>query len=1576
MVNINESYSTLAERMAAARSALMRTTYGMGGVIRIEPDGDRVKYVLTATGESFANVDRAFNAASSLHITQVNQLNKANLGNKVSGLAEIMSDMKSKVGGLSAGNRQVLINAGIDVDKIGSMEVSLLTMHADKGGTKGIASRIAKMRERGELHGITIMDDEGARVLNMRVGNQMLSSYQSNLLLSITGHDMLDPDTFASILNKGDSTKLADKLMKVGKRFRSLASEREVALAGGDLSKFIGAYAKNLSDSALIIDPQYELLKKMAHGGKYDFGSDARGKALNLYYKKGKAEDFVGSIMNQLTSQQKDDLMSSIRSANFTYDKKGRKFASDQLLDHLKKNFTKGDANLEKIVNNMFNNIEFAYDGSDLLNERYLKNYVGRLDLRKKNIAKTLRINKNLSAEEKEALSIELKNISNIQRQVTRSGNMGGMQQITGRGNIAGYGNIKTAFDVTEFESGLNRYSMVLSKMGLKGELGLAGDVDILNLSGLGVPRDLVYADPVSASFHPEVFADEDTIKAVERRTQNILQEFEGAIKNNVVPQKVKAMLEQAAERSVEHLPSYARGSAARNRQFASAILEMLQSGVTPSQHPTLMNMMHTFFANEAFRTKDNFVQAVLPDTYRFAIDSEAIVMGTKNGRQLLNEGRGFEKISISGLTPKQQANLASQDILKFRVSGHKMMFSADAIGPFRHALGGFDLDDKGLPKLLTYTDNQNMSRLGFTIFRQPSGPEELIFARMNMDQETIRALFGGKEDLFAVKEFRKSLDSLASTATGAQQKTYKFLQEILDNNHTKQVKRNGKMVTVEKDLSPKYASAFEEAIVNVYKDLETREITKLQRLSPDAARRIAKHGSSALKVSDLDKIEPAYTRQGVFKAFTESGVFNIKDEILSTMQANKVDQKLISKLSKAQNFEDMMQMMGSTFTTDPSMRAAFQTAIEEVSIKKAIEGGDILGLYVNRSMTVGSTLNQYEAFLNNADSRVRNYMLENYRIGLLSQETAIDLSVNFAGTRALQKDLTGMLSSADAVLYNQKGIQKALAELGLAGAGGTDMTLDIFGQQSIGNLGKMIGFSRAVGAQDESQLLGIDEFLLTNRMKGNDTKILLDNIITGMQEAQQKNFAQTANLDATIEELQKISSKNDEELIRKALIDRFSLAADHKYASIGKLHDVGVRYESYFDSLRRASISALGQDDILASTRTTQEAQSAAKFIIDKHRTMLDEVFNINKDALKEMTELEKFNHAALLDSLGENVFSDIDAASKVAKINMADLVNAIDKETAGTRIDIGGLRYLSRAYDSTMTTKGEEVAQRVQQARDLRRIQFYERFDQDYANQVRANLGNKATMDEILQEAQRRIDEATTNGTQVDDVYRALVGQSDEIADDMVRADANQQAAIIQAQMRKEELEASGVIDSLQKEGTIIDMEQAVRELGEDSGLSDDLIKSIDTLDDTAVKNKAVYKRIGEKSGELKELFKNPIIKKSTLAIGALVMGSLAYSAIRDRTHEDMTGPPLLPGGSAYEKEFPVRIPEIGTFNGPGYNPGISYKVNLYGDENTVRRFNAAAGGLVNGNINTTMYNRIPDVADDPYSRMAASY
>jgi hypothetical protein len=89
-----------------------------------------------------------------------------------------------------------------------------------------------------------------------------------------------------------------------------------------------------------------------------------------------------------------------------------------------------------------------------------------------------------------------------------------------------------------------------------------------------------------------------------------------------------------------------------------------------------------------------------------------------------------------------------------------------------------------------------------------------------------------------------------------------------------------------------------------------------------------------------------------------------------------------------------------------------------------------------------------------------------------------------------------------------------------------------------------------------------------------------------------------------------------------------------------------------------------------------------------------------------------------------------------------------------------------------------------------------------------------------------------------------------------------------------------------------------------------------------------------------------------------------------------DDMTGPPLLPGGSAYEQQYPTRVPEIGTFNSSGYDPGMSYNVSVNGGYEDMQRFNEAARGFINGSTSTTIYEGLPNMTQDPYRTIASRY
>ena len=108
--------------------------------------------------------------------------------------------------------------------------------------------------------------------------------------------------------------------------------------------------------------------------------------------------------------------------------------------------------------------------------------------------------------------------------------------------------------------------------------------------------------------------------------------------------------------------------------------------------------------------------------------------------------------------------------------------------------------------------------------------------------------------------------------------------------------------------------------------------------------------------------------------------------------------------------------------------------------------------------------------------------------------------------------------------------------------------------------------------------------------------------------------------------------------------------------------------------------------------------------------------------------------------------------------------------------------------------------------------------------------------------------------------------------------------------------------------------------------------------------------------------------MIKRGTIALGALAVGSFIYSGLKDRSQDDIQGPPLLPGGSAYEQGIPTRIPEIASYGGMGYEQGASYNVNISGSQADIDRFNQAASGLNIGNYSTTMYNKIPDLSANP--------
>ena len=198
------------------------------------------------------------------------------------------------------------------------------------------------------------------------------------------------------------------------------------------------------------------------------------------------------------------------------------------------------------------------------------------------------------------------------------------------------------------------------------------------------------------------------------------------------------------------------RSAKIRNQEYARRMLELHQSGIGPKQSSEMINLLHSSFASEAFRMTTNNQGEIrylpaMPNVFRFAVSTETA--GALGGGEAPILGKGIENINFKLAGQDQTAEL-----LKFRISNGRLFFAAGSVPEFFQSLGGFDLDDKGLPRLMTYDDVAGKRRLAFSLTRQPSGLQESIIASAKLnDVKTLRALFGEKED------FKKVLAELSN---------------------------------------------------------------------------------------------------------------------------------------------------------------------------------------------------------------------------------------------------------------------------------------------------------------------------------------------------------------------------------------------------------------------------------------------------------------------------------------------------------------------------------------------------------------------------------------------------------------------------------------------------------------------------------------------------------------------------------------------------------------------------------------------------------------------------------------------
>lgn len=1574
--------------MTASEIAMRRTEFGRSGVIshELDPSGTALKFRNRATNIAYDDISEAFVEASSMNITQferiipgpgyvgdlTNNPRRAQMGIILQSMQDRFNQLKS---GADAEFLDFLSRSGINENDLSFNIIGSQSTRGKKSGEflRNIESKIGGY--------IPFADDEGIDLLQLSVGGKTLSKKEMHLLMSHLGNDILNTSKLAKVFGAGGTSRdIEEYLAKIGKRVRGLMSDRDVTFAAQDIATYLGyedMFGRFLRGSdpdiaskvGVVIEEGLDVFKK-------HFDMQARGTVLRT--KGGKSVTHIGQIMENVDSQSIiesgiravspgksiDDVMTSLDAGGFK-DLVESATSSKELDNLVKSRFGSGSEEY-KIFKSIMDSAEKEFDGTAVLNKKLLEG--AKNDLANK----ISRIESDIASGvgDTNALRYQLSQLKQQRQILTNASNL---EQITGRGQVGEYG-VKTAFEsvdmLTAHGHDFQNVAYIIGRSGLKEDLSLASGTNMISLSGLGTPRDLVYADPVSVAFHPEVFASPSEIENIRAYQAQITSDFTEAIEKNDLPKNIRNMLEKTVGEDFSSLPQSMQISKLRNQEYARQILQLHQSGVGPRESPQMMNMLHSLFASEAYtvRTKTNAAGDVMnlfmpvsPGMSRFAISSETAAASMSGVNPILDryvgsvEGRkGFSSIMFDLNGTRETA-----DLMKFRVNNHKMLLHAGAVKEFYNALGGFDLDDKGLPKLMTasYKDasGKTVRDLMFGIIRQPSASQEIIYGSAALDDvETLRHFFGKKND--GARTFLSTLGNMKS-GDDVMEDLYRVLNSY------------------GKETFARSEEEVKDAIIKVYSRLSSEGKASLVEADEKTLQNIVKYGSSPLRYTDDTTREGLYRiKQAELDDAVSSGLISVEKKqdtfvrkelkkLLPEYQ-DEMNPALYDQLLNVRTNQDLRDLVSrNTAGTDMpvGLKAILSQSIFNFTEHVAKNEKDILGVYINRSMSVGSTLHQMEDFAKMLEGDTDLDLLRKFQIGLGTQEFAIDRAVNFTAEKQFIAEVSGTVAAA-----------------GSAGAAalGRFFKTDVgkVGEEAIFNMGRRLGAATSIyenalatgkyaGKITEEMRPIIDQVILSQRLtESNDIVRLIEGIAEGIGST---GYVTDAT-DSILERLAGYTEGGSQAV--EYLVENFGADGSNKYASLAKLDTIGRESKAAQDALRRLSLAGIPSDQVLGGTNISDEAQRVATYLLDSHKEEMDSILAKQSgeldDTFRYLNSLRKI-------AMGEQVAKDLRSASEMAGLTQEEVLNAMEVVSARR-----GEEFKYAQLD-TLSEDGLEFVRKLGVTRNRRTVDFY-RKTMDSGRLGVLEEASKILSDTTADGA-KSLAEAIDNGTMLatDLTEPQSLAVAEHLGDDA--AMGSEESRIIRALANNERLKTkeAAMIAELEARG-------AGTIAAGTADMGDDFTKGVSAAlsgeDYTSLLGPSTtFKRMKDfvQSGELGDLFaNNKIFRNSVLTAGALIAGSFLYSAFKDHTSDDIKGPPLLPGGSAYEEQYPNRLPEIPQIGTVNYNPGVSYKVNLYGEYDSVESFRSGAMGLGNFDMNTTMYNKIPDVGRDPYAEIASSY
>ena len=1576
----------MERQLLLAKQALSKSYLGQKGLIEVVDVDGELKFRSTyldplriKAGQSARfvsdSIEKVAEYVSSFGLTELVNIEPGDLGpSTYRGYAQVLMDINaaSKLTGDQQYGAQIKI-------------------HKAEAGSASIGKFLQDMKNQNA--GLIFPTDEGGMALSLRQGDRILSMEETLEAMSKGGRPLFTPDELAEAL-KGGNAGLSKLFAKLPKRLKGILSTRDISIAGNLMQSFLNKSAAigpeklmgELSQATLAMDNVFETIalgfdqdtaKNFALGTKqsdvkafmeesfkYKGGGTAVEEAKRYVDEvlteiiKSREESMPGLDFNKINNSLRDLVTETIRDGNL--DAAEGVFGTSKMKEFLK-NSDKYDGNTKDVIKSLLDELEKGRDGSSLINVRHGSNL--RLAL-KEELESLTSSRDEASMIRKVELRRQLSELK-----IGKDGEATGLSQVTVRGS-ARFGKVdysyKSAAQFKRFSDRFDKYAIITSISGLKKETGIAAGTPVLNLSGLAESTSRVYMDPMLAAFHDGIFGNTEDMKLAQAYRNNVLDEFRGILQTGRLTDNSKVLegIKQLAQQDIEDFMEPQQFSKMLNRDFAQRILDLHRSGISINDSPEYLNLLKKYYEAELYKTKNGQRLPVVGDVYRFALNSEANAMtGTTGRKTIAGKTIDIEPTKILSGKPisvmiGEAGNEISADIVKFRVSNHNILFHENDIRKFYHALGGFDLDDKGLPILGTYM-SQGKRRLGAAMVRQPTSMGEAIGLTRFEDIESYRQIFGGN------RFFMKTLNEMAK-----EDEKYKLLYTSLQGINP----LTHKMGMSDDFFNEKMMDRLEQLTIDVNDRLSVgimRDFNRnfFQKLGVLKSGENRIENLSATKLIALGDKDPALMSLGFQRLVAEVAEMPLEEEVLSSLdgiisgsqksqlqQMTKELKKLRGGTSSDLAIKDLSKKFYDTVNalnlSPENLQSALGKTFIGKSIDSAIENTNILGQYINRATVVGHGLRQMEDMLGTIPGIQQDLINKKLMLAFAPAETVIDMTQTLGSGRMLLGE-TAKLANMDPNLG-----AKVLEELY-----GKETNLNDLGDKTIKQYGKMFGYLK----QKHGAKLILDEALLTSgKMNENDLINFATELSAGMFEAD--NTVDVTDIDKAVE-------SGQFEQVKDVLRARGIIAK----GSLSKMIDVANTSNYYLEAMAKLGRNAqISQEQELIS-RTSERSRIAAEKILDENQAGIKAVQSLADDiesgfapeASRVALEVRKIE-------LGTNLLRNLQDVQKSMGISGYEMTSALQ---------YGGLRrkiapeFFTKLPDAS-TNKDNE---------SLNLLSRYMKMSEQKATYEKStkNLQLRQYIDDIF--TQNRLSDAQKAGIMHE-------GLDLDFAEDFFGTD--NKSSVISSLIKGKVDQGPGSMDEQQiaralKNKTIFEAntqtdKEAAAFLNGDLA-SSNILKSADDITETtpgvvadtlrdlskvkkSTASQSMYKRMNKQY--LAEQFAKPGVRNAAIAAGITVAASFLYQNKKDHTQEAMSGPPLLPGGSAYESDYPKRLSEIPQARGQGFTMGMNYKVSLFGDRDQIQKFSAAASGLTNGNINSTMYNRIPDVARDPYQSMARSY